>query len=338
MRVIAIVAICVTAAIVAVGDNHHGNDGIVQKALSLRRLQFGPKGAKDCSAIRGTPNSDCLEESESGSSSDGGPELVAGRDPTGGGTDSPSDEDDCNKKRVPGMPVSLRCQGAFNHASDSEETADTNGSGPELVGGNPNSSGTPQQGDDGCSTTMWSWGTPQGPGCSQSGAEDSNEGPSLVGVNPDDARAPSLLRLNVYRENFKLRRNKKKLERFTKNRGYSFEYFLEEYRIQRRGLRGSQRTLEDGANFQDITYTRVRVSDVGVTRPAGHESASNLINRIQDILQDARGDPSKLGHYRLVYSRRFGLPRFCYIEYDGHVTKIAARRLRFTDAAASPTN
>ena len=171
MRITAIVAICVTAAIVAVGDFHHGNDGIVQKALSIRRLQFGPSAQKDCSAIRGTPNSDCLEESESGNSSDGGPELIAGRDPAGGGIDSPSDEDDCDE-RVPGIPVPLRCQGAFNHASGSEETVNVNGSGPELVGGNPNSSGTPQQGDDGCSTTTWSWGTPQGPGCSQS-SEDS---------------------------------------------------------------------------------------------------------------------------------------------------------------------
>ena len=317
MRIIAIVAICVTAAIVAVGDFRHGNDGVVQKAFSLRRLQYGPTAQRDCSAIRGEPNPDCFEESESDSTSsdDGGPELVAGRDPIGGGIDSPSDEDGCDKKREAGMPVPLRCQGGFNQGS----------TGPAMVGGNPN-----QQSDDGCT---WSWGRPQRNGC------DSDEEPALVGVNPEDTRTPSLLRLKVNRENFKLRRNKKKLDRFTKNRGYSFEYFLEEYRIQRRGLRGSQRSLEDAAtSFQDITYTRVRVSDVGVTRPAGHESASNLINRIQEILQDARANPSKLGHYRLVYSRRFGLPRFCYIEYGGYVTKIAARRLRFTDGAASPTN
>ena len=337
MRIKAIAAICVsTAAIVAIVDRHHGSDGIVQKALSLRRLQRGPSGTRDCPPIQGSPNKDCLEKSGSGSGSsdDGGPELIAGRDPTGGGNDSPSDEDGCDNQ-VPGIPMSDKCH-SFNHVSDSEDT-DVNDDGPELVGGNPNSN-TPQQGDDGCSTTTRVWGKPQEPGCSQSSTENSNEGPALVGLNPDDVRAPSLLRLKVYRANFQLRRNKKKFERFTKNRGYSFEYFLEEYRIQRRGLRGSQRILDDGANFQDISYTRVRVNDVGVVRPAGHESASNLLNRIQDILQEARNNPSKLGHYRLVYSRRFGLPRFCYIEHDGHVTKIAARRLRFTDGAASPTN
>jgi hypothetical protein len=330
MRTITILAIlvCTTATIAAIGDVRHrhlrgGSD--VQMPLLLRRLQFGPSVGDDCSPIRGSPNPDCLEESGSGS----GPELVP-RDPNDN-IDSPSDEDDC--KRVLGQPLSPSCQKAFNHASESKDTSsiisDIVGSGPELVGGNPNSGN--QQGHDGCSTTNWSWGTPQGPGCSQDNTEESDEGPALVGIDPDDARAPSLF-LKVRRENLKLRRNKKKLERITKNRDYSYEYFLEEYRIQRRLLRGSR------ANFEGVAYTRVRVTSSGVVRPAGHESAQNLISRIQSVLQEARSDPSKLSHCKLVFSRRFGLPRFVYIEYDGYVTKIAARRLRFTDAAASPTN
>lgn len=241
----------------------------------------------------------------------------------------PSFDDDCPPKA--GEP-NVNCEhgGSGRDTTFNTSEDDSSDSGPLLVAENPISGG--QQSDDGCG---YSWGTPQNKGCTGS-PDDPDEGPAMVGVNPDDARFPSMLRLKVYREHLKLRRNKKKLERLTKNREYSFEYFLEEYRLQRRGLRGS-RGLENGAvNFRDIEYTRVRVTDGGVVRPIGHKSASNLLIHIESVLQDARSDPSKLGRYRLVYSRRFGLPRFVYIEFDGWATKIAARNLKIT-SSASPT-
>ena len=238
----------------------------------------------------------------------------------------PSFDDDCSPKvGEPNVNCEQNGSGSGSDTSSNASEDDSSDSGPLLVAKNPISSG--QQSDDRCG---YSWGTPQSNRCS-------DEGPAMVGVNPDDARFPSMLRLKVNRENLKLRRNKQKLERLTKNREYSFEYFLEEYQVQRRGLRGS-RGLENanGVSFRDIEYTRVRVTDGGVVRPIGHESASNLLSHIESVLQDARDDPSKLGHYRLVYSRRFGLPRFVYIEFDGWATKIAARRLKITNVA-SPT-
>jgi hypothetical protein len=237
----------------------------------------------------------------------------------------PSSDDCPAKAGEPNANCELSGSGSDTSSNASEDDSSDNG--PLLLGKNPISSG--QHSDDGCG---YSWGTPQNKGCTNS--PDSDEGPAMVGVNPDDARFPSMLRLKLYREHLKLRRNKRKLERLTKNREYSFEYFLEEYRVQRRGLRGS-RGLQN-VNFRDIEYTRVRVTDGGVVRPIGHKSASNLLSHIESVIQDARGDPSKLGHYRLVYSRRFGLPRFVYIEFDSMATKIAARRLKITNSA-SPT-
>ena len=241
----------------------------------------------------------------------------------------PSFDDDCPATAgEPNVNCEQNGSGSGSDTSSNASEDDSSDNGPLLLGKNPISSS--QHSDDGCG---YSWGTPQNKGCTNS-PDDSDEDPVMVGVNPDDARFPSMLRMQVYREHLKLRRNKRKLERLTKNREYSFEYFLEEYRVQRRGLRGS-RGLQN-VNFRDIEYTRVRVTDGGVVRPIGHKSASNLLSHIDSIIQDARGDPSKLGHYRLVYSRRFGLPRFVYIEFDGWATKIAARRLKITNSA-SPT-
>ena len=167
-----------------------------------------------------------------------------------------------------------------------------------------------------------------------------------------ETRSPFMMRLAISRESLRMRRNKYRFQQIIDGRGYTHEYSFERYQVRRarRGLGGSSIGESDGAIvnakadrrtrmrdiFDSMSFTKVQTSNGEVSSNEYH--VIDLFDEIRLLLQDAKENPTLLGRYRLAYSRRFSLPRYIYIEYNGMATEISARWLRIADddQASSP--
>lgn len=166
-----------------------------------------------------------------------------------------------------------------------------------------------------------------------------------------ETRSPFMMRLAISRESLRMRRNRYRFQQIIDGRDYTYEYSFERYQVRRarRGLGGSSGE-SDGAIvnakadrrtrmrdiFDSMSFTKVQTSNGEVSSNEYH--VIDLFDEIRLLLQDAKENPTLLGRYRLAYSRRFSLPRYIYIEYNGMATEISARWLRIADddQASSP--
>uniref|UniRef100_A0A7S0FSZ8 Uncharacterized protein n=1 Tax=Minutocellus polymorphus TaxID=265543 RepID=A0A7S0FSZ8_9STRA len=140
-------------------------------------------------------------------------------------------------------------------------------------------------------------------------------------------RAPARAKLEMKRALLRLKMNARRFKRKAGGQDYTYEYAMEEYNQ----VGGSQ------DQFDNSDYTKVSVSSSGVASPTGHPSTLYLFNKMTRMLRRAMNEPTKLGKYRFVYSRRNGLPRDVFLEHNGKSLRISARKLNVLDGDTSPT-
>ena len=139
-------------------------------------------------------------------------------------------------------------------------------------------------------------------------------------------RAPAQAKQEMKRALLRLKMNKRRFNRKAGGQGYTYEYAMEEY----------NQVGSSPGRFANSDYTKVSVSSSGVTSPPGHPSTVRLYNKISQMLRRAMNEPSKLGNYRFVYSRRNGLPRYVMLEHNGKSLRVSARMLNVLDGNTSP--
>ena len=166
----------------------------------------------------------------------------------------------------------------------------------------------------GCSTTYGAFGMPSG------SISTSNS------VTPGE-RAPDQAKQEMKRALLRLKMNARRFKRKAKGQEYTYEYAMEEY----------NQVGEYQDQFVDSDYTKVSVSTNGVVSPTGHPSTLYLFNKITRMLRRAMKEPTKLGNYKFVYSRRNGLPRYVMLEHSGKSLRISARKLNILGGDTSPT-
>jgi len=155
--------------------------------------------------------------------------------------------------------------------------------------------------------------------------------PGTLACNPPPTtpaeRMPAQAKQEMKRALLRLKMNARRFNRKAGGEDYTYEYAMEEY---------NQVGTSPG-RFDNSDYTKVSVSSSGVTSPRGHPSTVYLYNKISQMLRRAMKNPSKLGNYRFVYSRRNGLPRYVMLEHNGKSLRVSARMLNVLDGNSSPT-
>ena len=139
-------------------------------------------------------------------------------------------------------------------------------------------------------------------------------------------RMPAQAKQEMKRALLRLKMNARRFNRKAGGQDYTYEYAMEEY----------NQVGDSPGRFINSDYTKVSVSSSGVTSPRGHPSTVYLYNKISQMLRRAMNEPSKLGNYRFVYSRRNGLPRYVMLEHNGKSLRVSARMLNVLDGNASP--
>ena len=140
-------------------------------------------------------------------------------------------------------------------------------------------------------------------------------------------RAPDQAKQEMKRALLRLKMNARRFKRKAKGQEYTYEYAMEEYNQ----IGGPQN------QFVNSDYTKVSVSSNGVVSPTGHPSTVYLFNKITRMLRRAMKEPTQLGKYKFVYSRRNGLPRYVMMEHSGKSLRISARKLNVLGGDTSPT-
>ena len=130
-------------------------------------------------------------------------------------------------------------------------------------------------------------------------------------------RLPEQAEKELKRALLRLKMNARRFKRNVKGQKYTYEYAMEEHnqigQVQKK--------------FDDSEYTEVSVSSRGVVSPTGHPSILYLFNKIARMLRRAMVQPTQLGNYKFVYSRRNSLPRYVMVEHAGKRLRVSARNL-----------